>query len=910
VTSSNRAAVRRPARRARSVAAAVLVAGLGALAAPASAAPADDCAAPTRTVVGSGNGVAVTVAAGEVVLVTGTVNGGVDALPAGGTLCVASGAALAPAYLNNAAGTVHVAPGGTLRMPSVAVSTGFVLDNAGTATFAGLNVNGPAEVRNAAGASLTITGAFTPAAGTFTNEGTFAVQGPVSLNAGATLLNDADLTVAGDVAVNGPFENRGTALVQGDLTVNGSGTVTNRCVLQTTGDLANNGPGSSSSGRVAVGGAFRNNGSWYQRPSGALSAASLGDDGRVTGYGRYVFTGSTSVQGTFRGDDPGWPIVVDAPGAVFPTSENGTVANVQRAALDLPGPGEYPAPECADPTPRPGADVAVAKTGPATVGPGGTVTYTITVANGGPSPADSVVVTDTLPAGLTDVTASAGGGVDATTATWSLGTLAPGAVQELTLSGTAPASGTLVNSVRAGSATLDPDPSNNDGSALSETVTTEVTPAPSGVDPPTAVPGAFDGPVNTPILGRVTGTSPDPDLQLRYTVVAGPSSGRLVMLPSGLFLYVPDEDVLGTEVFTFEVCDNEVPVQCDQAAVTLTLRTLAVDDEVTTRTGVAVDIPVGDNDTPGSVLTAVGQPSHGGAAVVPGTGTIRYDPGAYLGDVTFTYTTCAPPDRGAPTAPPDCTTADVLVHVVPANDPPQAELISLVTTVGTAVDGPVAATDPDGDTVTFQEVFPPVYGTSALTADRARTTYVPPPGFTGRDLYLYTACDDGTPTLCSTGLVTVLVLPVAVDDAASTTAGTPVTVEVEANDLGTVLPPELATPPAHGTAVPGGSFVYTPATGFVGTDTFTYRICSTDGEACAEALVTVQVTGPAEPADPVWTEDGPGGGSGAPSRASSRVLAATGTEATPPAVAALVLLGAGAALTALTTLHRRRVPRR
>ena len=47
------------------------------------------------------------------------------------------------------------------------------------------------------------------------------------------------------------------------------------------------------------------------------------------------------------------------------------------------------------------ADVAVTKSGPATVGRGGTVTYTVTVTNNGPSTAASVQLSDPLPSGIT-----------------------------------------------------------------------------------------------------------------------------------------------------------------------------------------------------------------------------------------------------------------------------------------------------------------------------------------------------------------------------------------------------------------------------------------------------------------------------------------------------------------------------
>src|SRR5262249_9004639 len=54
----------------------------------------------------------------------------------------------------------------------------------------------------------------------------------------------------------------------------------------------------------------------------------------------------------------------------------------------------------------PSADLAVTKSGPATVTPGGMAVYTITVTNNGPSDADAVSVADPTPAGLTFVSNS------------------------------------------------------------------------------------------------------------------------------------------------------------------------------------------------------------------------------------------------------------------------------------------------------------------------------------------------------------------------------------------------------------------------------------------------------------------------------------------------------------------------
>ena len=92
------------------------------------------------------------------------------------------------------------------------------------------------------------------------------------------------------------------------------------------------------------------------------------------------------------------------------------------------------------------------------------------------------------------------------------------------------------------------------------------------------------------------------------------------------------------------------------------------------------------------------------------------------------------------------------------------------------------------------------------------------------------------------------VAPVAVNDSYTTPYGTALTVPapgVLENDTdadGDVLVAVKATDPAHGTLTlaTNGGFTYTPATGFSGTDTFTYR--ANDGEADSNvATVSISV---------------------------------------------------------------------
>jgi VCBS repeat-containing protein len=150
--------------------------------------------------------------------------------------------------------------------------------------------------------------------------------------------------------------------------------------------------------------------------------------------------------------------------------------------------------------------------------------------------------------------------------------------------------------------------------------------------------------------------------------------------------------------------------------------------------------------------------------------------------------------------------------------------------------------DPDaGQTVTMTVTVGAANGTATID-DSGDFTYTPTGTFTGTDTFTVEGCDDGTPSLCDTGTVTVTVSPLAVDDAAATTDGTPVEVDVEANDIGDAGAPTIVTPPTNGTAVIG-SIIYTPNAGFVGTDQVTYQICSpNDQTVCDSAVLTITVT--------------------------------------------------------------------
>ena len=117
----------------------------------------------------------------------------------------------------------------------------------------------------------------------------------------------------------------------------------------------------------------------------------------------------------------------------------------------------------------PTADLAITKTGPASVAPGGNITYTIGVTNNGPNNATAVTITDILLAGATFVSATPSQGTctGTTTVTCNAGTLASAASMTVTLVVTAPSIGVSAsNTASVSAAELDPVLANNSATAI------------------------------------------------------------------------------------------------------------------------------------------------------------------------------------------------------------------------------------------------------------------------------------------------------------------------------------------------------------------------------------------------------------------------------------------------------------
>ena len=193
-----------------------------------------------------------------------------------------------------------------------------------------------------------------------------------------------------------------------------------------------------------------------------------------------------------------------------------------------------------------------------------------------------------------------------------------------------------------------------------------------------------------------------------------------------------------------------------------------------------MNVDIAANDLGDTGPPAVVSGPADGTTTVEADGSITYAPTpGFTGTDTFDYQVCST------VSPTVCGQATVTIEVLAApNQPPVVGDGTAATTATVQATGSVTVTDPDaGQTVTMSVAIVPANGTATVD-DSGAFTYTPTGAFTGIDSFIVVGCDDGDPVLCDSGTVTVTVSPLAVDDAASTTDGVPVNVDIAANDLG------------------------------------------------------------------------------------------------------------------------------
>ena len=357
------------------------------------------------------------------------------------------------------------------------------------------------------------------------------------------------------------------------------------------------------------------------------------------------------------------------------------------------------------------------------------------------------------------------------------------------------------------------------------------------------------------------------------TIVARPGNGAATVNPStGAITFTPNQGFSGADQLTYTVSNNFGLIS-NVATVALQVTAsppIANNDTAFTpaNTSTAINVLANDSDlnaggtlNPRSVVI-VSSPSDGSTSLNTNNGVVTYTPNAnFSGEDQFYYTVS---DNFGLTS----NKALVTIQVSPpVYSRPAANNDFATTTGNTPVVIKVLANDTDPNQgATFNDasvtiVSAPTNGSTSLNASSGTITYTPGTGFTGTDTFQYTVSDTYGQTSLP-ALVTIVVTatpPVADNDTSTTTVGTPVTINVLANDtdLDGVLKPStvaIVAGPGHGKTsinTMTGAITYTPAPGFFGVDQFSYTVSDNFNLTSNAATVTVDVT----PSAPIANND-------------------------------------------------------
>ncbi|GAB2595224.1 hypothetical protein Aab01nite_26210 [Paractinoplanes abujensis] len=378
-----------------------------------------------------------------------------------------------------------------------------------------------------------------------------------------------------------------------------------------------------------------------------------------------------------------------------------------------------------------------------------------------------------------------------------------------------------------------------DGDGGSDTATVTVTTAnaaPVAVDDVRAT--AAGTRIDIPVLDNDSDPNNHP---IHVDSITQPQTGAGSATPAGnVISYTPATGFAGTATFTYVVEDSLGARSTAQVKVSVgNTGPVAADDLAGVAYGGSVTIDVLHNDTDANndtlSIKSVGTPDHGTATISNGK-IVFQAPAGFSGDAKFTYVV---------TDGVDVDTATVTVTVANAAPTAAAQSVHTATNTAVRIDALLGANDPNGDTLTVSGWTNPAHGSLTKNPD-GTLTYKPATAYAGPDTFDFTVDDGqgGTDTK-TVSIVVTNGAPVAKPDAATVPSGSAAVIDVLANDKDPNNDPltvQIDVAPQHGTATvdANGKVTYTPAAGYVGSDSFHYTVA--DGKGGQDgATVTVGV---------------------------------------------------------------------
>jgi RHS repeat-associated protein len=411
----------------------------------------------------------------------------------------------------------------------------------------------------------------------------------------------------------------------------------------------------------------------------------------------------------------------------------------------------------------------------------------------------------------------------------------------------------------------------NDGQAQSAPATVNITVTEVN-DPPVPEPDRMTVAAGQPVTvatsfllaNDVAGPFNESSQILTVTsATAGAATHGTVTLSAAGVTYTPDQGFTGTSVIPYTVCDNGTTngnpdPHCADSTLSIVLNRPPVANpqaaQAILTTPVQVVLTAVDPENDPLQYAVVAAPQHGTLSGTPPAVTYVANSG-FVGNDSFTFTA----------ADAYSTSNSATVSIVVQNVPPVVlGADSLTVAAGGSVLANVLANDVAGTGTMNPGALsissPPAKGLAVVQT--GQILYTANTGASGTDSFIYHACDTGG--ACGTATVTATITtnhsPTAKADSYQIGAGKTLTVAAPgllANDsdpdAGDKIQARLGTGVSAGSLLlnSDGSFTYTPATGFAGTDSFTYFDVDLSGLPSPPVQVTINVI----PAGPLAVDD-------------------------------------------------------
>ncbi|WP_346188841.1 tandem-95 repeat protein [Rubritalea halochordaticola] len=271
----------------------------------------------------------------------------------------------------------------------------------------------------------------------------------------------------------------------------------------------------------------------------------------------------------------------------------------------------------------------------------------------------------------------------------------------------------------------------NDGNGGQSSAQVTITVVPVN-DDPVAQAQSVETAEDNAVLITLNATDVDGDA-LSYQVNQ-PANGTLTQQGEN-WLYTPNENFYGEDVFTFTVTDSNGGSSAAQVNLTVQAvndAPVATNLELELNEDNTLLVQVAGTDPDGDTLTyAVSNPTNG--TLVEQNGQWLYTPATdFHGQDSFTFTVTDPAG--------EMSTGTVSITVLSVNDAPLVSDLALVVAEGGIASIPLQGSDVDGDALSFELVDTPSKGVVSANED-GTFSYAPNHGEGGQDTFTYRAYD-------------------------------------------------------------------------------------------------------------------------------------------------------------------------